>query len=306
MQNTLTTEVAEFEATRLSHTTHPPLQTAGPCLLVRIYPLKAIEKPFELAAENTLVGRDPVCGLFLDEDSVSRRHASLEARGQGHVIRDLGSTNGVYVNEQRVLGERTLTSGDRVRFGSQIFKYLAADRLETDYHEVAFRMMTTDGLTGLHNKRYFLDVFERECLQAKRGYSPLCVLVMDLDRFKQVNDTFGHLAGDAVLVEFAGRLREEARGGELLVRFGGEEFLMLLSRTSLAEGLVAAERVRQAATARPALFEEHTIPFTVSIGVACFEEDFSKSPQSVLAQADAMLYKAKQSGRNQVQSLRGT
>ncbi len=229
----------------------PRAESAGPCLLVRIYPVSGIEQPLELAAEPVLVGRDRECGLALDDDSVSRRHATIQPWEHGHAVVDLGSTNGVYLNERRIAGTQPLQPGDRVRFGNQIFKYLGADGIEAQYHEVVFKLMTTDGLTGAYNKRYLLETLDREWQQSRRAGTPLSVMMLDLDKFKAVNDTYGHLAGDAVLVEFARRVRGVLRSGDLLARYGGEEFCMLLSRTALDDAVQVAERVRALAAATP-------------------------------------------------------
>ena len=224
----------------------------------------------------------------------------IEPNGHGHLVTDLQSTNGTYVNEERALEARRLATGDRVRFGNQIFKYLSADCVEARYHEVIFELMTTDGLTGVHNKRYLLETLDREVQQSRRSGTPLCVMMLDLDKFKVVNDTFGHLAGDAVLVEFARRAKSELRGGDLLARYGGEEFAMVLTRTELKDAVQVAERIRQSTAAEPVEFEEYSIPITVSIGICCDHDLQDRDSRDLLVSADEQLYIAKQSGRNQV------
>lgn len=275
-------------------------------LLVRIYPVQSIEEPLKLGQEAVLVGRDAHCTLPLHDDSVSRRHALIEPHGDSHLISDLGSTNGTYVNEQQVQGAYLLQAGDRIRFGSQIFKYLSADKVEAQYHEVVFKLMTTDGLTSVQNKRSFLETLDRELHQSRRAGSPLCLALMDLDKFKSVNDTHGHLAGDAVLVEFARRVKSILRSGDLLARYGGEEFAMLMTRTTLADAVTVAERVRQITQSSPAVFEGHEISFTVSIGLSCTVDQPDWSADNLIAEADEQLYAAKNSGRNKVCHATGT
>lgn len=296
---------AEFMSTAFAENDDSsPTDGAARSLLVRVYPLNGFEAPIELSREPRLIGREPQCSLQLADESVSRRHAMLAFDGTNHILTDLGSTNGTYVNERRLKARRVLAAGDRVRFGNQIFKYLTADGIEAQYHEVVFKMMTTDGLTTVYNKRYFLETLERELQQSRRAGSPLCTLMLDLDRFKSVNDTYGHLAGDAVLVEFAKRAQSVLRAGEILARYGGEEFAMLLSRTTLDEGVIVAERIRAATAAEPARFEATSIPITVSIGIACFDGRTVCDADALLAEADRRLYAAKRSGRNQVQFQR--
>jgi diguanylate cyclase (GGDEF)-like protein len=186
-----------------------------------------------------------------------------------------------------------------VRFGNQIFKYLASDALESQYHECVFRIVTTDGLTGAYNKRYLLDALERELHRLQRDTAPVTLMLLDLDKFKSINDTYGHLAGDAVLVEFARRAQAELRGGEIFARYGGEEFAVLAPRTTVAAACQVAERVRAAVAAAPILFESQAIPLTTSIGVAG-TTDAATAGSELLATADARLYRAKDSGRNQV------
>jgi diguanylate cyclase (GGDEF)-like protein len=243
------------------------------------------------------------CSLRLSDDSVSRQHAVIEQVGESHFVCDLGSTNGTFVNEKRLSVRKLLKNGDRVRFGNQIFKYLKSDQVEAQYHEVVYKMMTMDGLTSVYNKRYFLETLDREIIQACRSASPMCVMMLDLDRFKSVNDLYGHLAGDAVLVEFAKRAKSVLRSGELLARYGGEEFAMLLTRTSLGDAVSAAERVRQITAATPVMFDGKSISVTVSIGVHCFDGQNDCTSGDLIAAADELLYRAKEQGRNQVQFL---
>lgn len=276
--------------------------TPAHCLLVRIYPVDEIEKPLEFQREPLLVGRDASCSLTIDADSVSRRHALIEFDGRSHTVTDLGSTNGTYINDQRVHSVCALHNGDRIRFGNHIYKYLTADQIEMHYHEVVFSMMTTDGLTSVYNKRYFLETLDRELMLSCRSGSPLALIMIDLDKFKSVNDSYGHLAGDAVLVEFARRARAVLRSGELLSRYGGEEFAMLLTKTTLVEAEGVAERVRQVIAKTPIVYESVAIPITVSLGVSCYAEPRPLEPASLIAHADSLLYAAKHNGRDQFQS----
>jgi diguanylate cyclase (GGDEF)-like protein len=162
-------------------------------------------------------------------------------------------------------------------------------------------MVTTDGLTQVYNKRFFLEALERELNYARRSEGTISVLMMDLDKFKSINDTYGHLAGDAVLVEFARRAKSVLRSGELLARFGGEEFALLCTHSTVDEAARAAERIRSIVAAEPVVFDHQVIPVTVSVGVSSTRTDGSTDMDKLLAQADYWLYQAKESGRNQVQ-----
>lgn len=269
-------------------------------MLVQIYPIDAIQKPRELEKPVMVIGRDSSCDIVVDVDSISRKHAVFEYRNGVHYLCDNQSTNGTFVNERRI-DNVELRSGDRLRFGNQIFKFLTTESVETQYHEVIFKMMTTDGLTQVYNKRFFQDSLERQYLQAQRGGQPMCVMILDLDKFKSINDTHGHLAGDAVLVEFARRTSAVLRGGELMARIGGEEFAILCSPATLEQAAVAAERVLKSTSSSPVTFESIEIPMTVSIGIACYDGESDLDTTSLVARADSMLYRAKTNGRNQFQ-----
>jgi diguanylate cyclase (GGDEF)-like protein len=217
-------------------------------------------------------------------------------------VSDLNSTNGTFVNETRV-SFSVLNSGDRVRFGNHIYKFITLDGIESKYHEIVFKMMTTDGLTQVYNKRFLLDSLEREIQQSIRGMQPLCLMMMDLDKFKSINDTYGHLAGDKVLAEFARRASSVLRSGEILARYGGEEFALLCAPATLDQALHAGERVRQVIAAEPVHYDTVEIPMTVSIGVSCCDPTLEiVSSTELIAAADTKLYTAKQNGRNRIES----
>ncbi len=265
--------------------------------LVRIYPAEGIGEVFELGNAGLTLGRDSNCDIQLEDDSVSRRHAKIEPCPGGHTLIDLDSTNGVYIGQFRVDRQR-LKADDRIRLGNQIFKYLSSDRIESQYHELVYKIMTTDGLTQVANKRYLLEIFERELARCGRTGKPLSLAMIDLDRFKSINDTYGHLAGDEVLAEFARRAKSLLRHDEVLARYGGEEFALVLADAPLAEAHVAAERLREAIASEPFVTERATFSVTVSIGLAETHPAAAERPTAIIARADAQLYAAKQAGRN--------
>lgn len=133
-------------STRISNTFAMPLPAGSNCkgLLVKIHPMEWMEKPSEIPSAGLIIGRDNACDLKLLDDSVSRRHARLRYEGPMICVDDLDSTNGVFVNEQRVQGSKSLEAGDRIRFGNQIFKLVTEEGFELQYHEVIYKMMTTD------------------------------------------------------------------------------------------------------------------------------------------------------------------
>jgi two-component system cell cycle response regulator len=242
------------------------------------------------------IGRGSTSGLVLDADSVSRRHAKIEPMGAGHMLTDLGSTNGTYVNGLRVK-EHALIDGDRVQIGKALLKYLAGGNIEGAYHEEVQRLMLFDALTGVHNKRHFDDSL-RVALSTAQG-KPVSLIVLDIDHFKKVNDTYGHMAGDAVLCATANVVKETAPD-YLFARVGGEEFAVLCPNTTLATAKVCAEKIRLAVASNLPTFEEKSLPVTISLGLAELKPGTEEEPEALYGRADEKLYQAKDSGRNRV------
>lgn len=164
----------------------------------------------------------------------------------------------------------------------------------------------TDVLTGWHNRRYLQARIKEELARARRGRSNLVCLMLDVDHFKQVNDTWGHAAGDAVLRDVAQRIESQVRASDVTARYGGEEFVILLPRTSGEEALQLAERVRTTVAAAPVgLPNGGSVDVTVSIGIAHLapdqdDNDFKTLGDALLARADVALYSAKSAGRDRV------
>jgi diguanylate cyclase (GGDEF)-like protein/PAS domain S-box-containing protein len=162
------------------------------------------------------------------------------------------------------------------------------------------QLATTDPLTGLANRRSFMQQAEREMEQCRRYGHPLCLLMLDIDHFKQVNDTWGHDAGDEVLRAVAGIVAESIREVDLCGRLGGEEFAVLLPETPSERALVVAERIRASIESAIIRTDGVTIPITLSVGKA--EMALDDDVNNVIRRADEALYKAKRGGRNRVES----
>ena len=229
---------------------------------------------------------------------MSRRHAFISVENGIYVVEDLGSANGTYVAGQRIQ-RRELVSGDRIQLGPRIvLRFALLDEAEEIMHRQLFESSTRDALTRAYNKKYISERLVAEVAHALRHHSSLEVIVFDLDKFKQVNDQYGHLVGDAVLRSVADRVHSLIRSEDVFARFGGEEFV-LISRSSDAARL--AERIR-------AGIEQLTIPtdrgplrVTMSLGVARLDELGPRATASdLLDKADLRLLNAKQTGRNRV------
>jgi diguanylate cyclase (GGDEF)-like protein len=284
------------QAGRLTLSTH---LSDGPGYLVRLHPVVLGEGLVTLPQGTVIMGREGTCDLVLEDADVSRRHAALEFQDGMYRIRDLGSTNGTVVNQRRVK-EHLLASGDIIRVGKVVLKFLRGSDVEKQYHETIYTMMISDGLTGIANKRYFLEALGRELSRSQRHGRPLSLVMMDLDHFKKVNDTYGHLAGDAVLRELCARVRKAIRSDEVFARYGGEEFAVLLPEATREQAALFADRIRQLAAAEPVDVEGTRVPITVSLGVAHTGGEAGVTAEELVGRADAKLYEAKKLGRNRV------
>jgi two-component system cell cycle response regulator len=162
-------------------------------------------------------------------------------------------------------------------------------------------MAITDQLTGLHNRRYMTRHLDSLVANAKRSGKPLSFVIMDIDYFKQVNDTHGHDIGDEVLKEFAARIAANTRGIDLACRYGGEEFVVAMPDTDLAFAASISERLRHSIETTPVQISRapHKLNLTISIGIAQAEGG-GDTADALLYRADQALYKAKRAGRNRV------
>jgi diguanylate cyclase (GGDEF)-like protein len=266
--------------------------------VVLIYPPGPdMGRRWELGSDEIVVGRGSDCDIQIDRDSVSRRHARIFRVGDQWHVEDLGSTNGSYINDVPIQ-KSPLRDLDFVKIGSAIFKFLSGSGVERSYHEEIYRMTIIDGLTGAHNKRYFLEFLEREIARCSRYGRPLSLLMFDIDHFKPINDTHGHLTGDYVLKEMSRRLLGRIRKEELLARYGGEEFVVVMPDTPLDVALTVAERLRQRiANEKVQLPGGEAIDVTVSLGVSSSASREDSGPL-ILKRADGALYSAKRQGRN--------
>jgi two-component system cell cycle response regulator len=271
----------------------PPL-TKEACLVVIYGP--DLGRKYSLDIPSLTVGRSNKSDIQIDQESVSRAHSKIINAGRSVRIRDLGSTNGTYVNDELV-EERTLMDGDFIKIGRTIFKFLSGGNIERAYHEEIYRLTTIDGLTQIFNKRYFAEALDREIARASRYRRELSLVMFDLDHFKEVNDTHGHLAGDAVLKTLAHTIKTRIRTEDIFARYGGEEFAIILPEIDGHNAHTFAEKIRRVVETTEFRFEEAKIPVTISIGLATLDPE-EPAAAALIKRADDRLYEAKSAGRN--------
>jgi diguanylate cyclase (GGDEF)-like protein len=259
----------------------------------------SVGKMFSLESPLTL-GRASDCDVSLDEDGISRLHARFGRRDDGTVyLQDLESKNGTYVNGERV-ETHVLRDGDKIQVGPiSILKFSYQDVLDEALQRNLYESATKDPLTRVANKRALDDTLEREFAYARRHRTPLAVVMLDIDHFKRINDTFGHAAGDGVLRAMAQLVERSTRAEDFFARVGGEEFALVLRGLDERNAALFAERVRQLVVSSVFMEGETRVPVTISLGLACHAPG-QTTPEDLLRAADENLYRAKRDGRNRV------
>lgn len=256
---------------------------------------------FKLNTAEMTIGRGADVEIRIDDEGISRKHARFTQTAPGCFrLSDLGSRNGTFVNGERIVSAE-LKDGDKVQVGSTaVLLFSLQDELEEQFTLRMFESATHDGLTQLLNKNYFKIELDKELSYSQRYRSPLSLMMIDVDHFKRVNDTYGHIIGDQVLVRLAARLAQLVRKEDVLARYGGEEFVSLLRQADQASAVKCAERCRAAAELLAVKAGSQMVVVTISLGIATLMPGQLSTPEAMIALADANLYRAKNAGRNRI------
>jgi diguanylate cyclase (GGDEF)-like protein len=255
---------------------------------------------FRIKPGRQIIGRRPECDIRVRERAVSGVHAEVIRVRDTITINDLASTNGTLVNGYRIRTPVPLVQGNLLKLGNCVFKYVDS-LLEVEFTESLHARGTMDQLTGAYNQSY---------LVAKLGFAidtatetrPVSIVAFDFDNFKQVNDQYGHAAGDHVLRASSALIMAEfVRPEDLFARMGGEEFVIVLQATPVEAAVEIAERIRRRLEEGPFTYEGEDIRLTSSFGVCCATNALEQ-PEFVLLRADELLYRSKREGRNRVSS----
>jgi len=275
--------------------------------------LLAVQIPLD--REQVTLGRALDADIRVNDPRASRLHARInceqnETTGDTQYrLSDLESTNGTILNGKPI-ESAFLEDGDKFEIGEQLIRFEMLDEIDREFQQRIHRLLVHDELTGLLTSKSFFSELRREAARAEAEDMPFCVLMMDIDYFKEVNDTYGHLVGSETLEEVGEVIKKSLRAGDVGARFGGEEFAAFLLDADYGQGMIAAERVRVAIQKHefPAVRRDGAEPIkthhiTISIGVASYPED-GRDPLQLVEMADSALYRAKRNGRNQVCAYR--
>lgn len=307
----LTNEFTEEEAS--TALTDPPHGRSGPAgegfvtqpidrpILLRLDGVQAGEV-VSLDIMPATIGRHPGCRVVVDDAGVSRQHATISFVDDKLFLEDLGSRNGTFIEGTRIT-RAELGDGCLVQIGLHVgFRFTLVDERQEQLLRQLYRSSTRDALTGVCNRRHFDDRLEAEVAYARRHSTDVSLIIVDIDFFKQVNDTHGHAAGDTVLRQVALTLQHQLRVEDVLSRVGGEEFAVILRGIGGSGAARLGERLRVAVAETPAMAQGAPIPVTISVGCASLSELNPQSEQALFSTADKRLYAAKHGGRNQVVS----
>ncbi len=258
-----------------------------------------VGKVVGIDSDEFTIGRRSDCNLVLKYEGVSRQHARIMLHKGAYWLQDLESANGTMVRGKRISSHK-LEDGDVLQFGPLVsVRYSITDADEEQLLKNLYRASVRDPLTGAYNREYLSERLKSEIAFAKRHSTETALIMFDLDHFKRVNDTFGHQAGDAVLIEVVKTVKTDLRTEDVLARYGGEEFAISVRGIDLEGAALLGERIRES-NHRYVQFDGGEIPISVSVGCAAFGELDNPSVEGLVALADKRLYAAKQGGRNRV------
>jgi diguanylate cyclase (GGDEF)-like protein len=260
-----------------------------------------VGRQIRLLAVPHEVGRSSQCDISLDDVGVSRRHAAILPGANGSfVLKDLRSANGTFVGQER-LEARTLRDGDVIQFGPNVgFRYLIVDESQEQLMRHLYDASTLDALTGAFNRKHFNSRLISEHSYARRHRTALSLLILDVDHFKAVNDTYGHPAGDAALVMLTRNIQGRLRLEDVLARYGGEEFAVILRGEDISRAAAVAERLRKCVEDSTTIIGNSQLKVTVSIGCGSLAECEDPVVDALVSLSDRRLYEAKRGGRNRV------
>jgi two-component system cell cycle response regulator len=254
-----------------------------------------------LSGVDIEIGRLAACEMHLPFEGVSRKHARITWKGGSYFVEDLSSANGTFVQGVRITARTKLEDGNVIQLGPRVvFRYSVTDTGEEKILRQLYESSVKDSLTGAYNREYFGERLKSEVAYSIRHQTELSLVLLDVDHFKKVNDTYGHPAGDAVLIATVAALSRTLRTEDVVARYGGEEFAVILRGIALAPATTVGERLRGLVENARVPHGEEFIRCTISAGCASLACCEAPNGEALIAIADRRLYVAKRTGRNRV------
>jgi diguanylate cyclase (GGDEF)-like protein len=281
------------------------LETYNACLII-IHGM-SLGKKINLDKDEMSIGRAEDVDIRINEDNVSRKHAVIIRQENCFIIEDNKSTNGTFINTKRK-EKAALHDQDLIMLGNTILKFISSDNLESAYHEELYKLATLDNLLQIYNKTYFLERLQDEFNRCCRYDRDLSFIMCDVDHFKRINDVHGHQTGDCVLKKIASIMTRKLREEDILGRYGGEEFAVILPETNAKQATIMAERLRKLIENADFTYHGKQISVTISLGVVSYKPLAGElhSFDDLIERADQAMYKAKNAGRNRVECYNAT
>ena len=263
----------------------------------------SLDLVFRLSKDSAVIGRDGQSDILLSKEGVSRQHARIDRHNHSFMLTDLQSLNGTIVNDEPI-EQVVLQDGDRIVLGNTELRFCHMDEIRLELHQSLRERAMQDHLTNVANRQFFLESLKKETSYSMRQSQPLSCIMMDIDHLKKINDEHGPEAGDLILRKIAAHLNDGLRSYDVLCRYGGEEFAILLRDTALSNALVFSERLRKRTETLRIPFKGQDLRVTLSVGVASLNPDYVQDAMDLVREADRYLYTAKSQGGNRVCSSR--
>ena len=246
------------------------------------------------------IGRNRKCDISIQDLSISKKHLNIRSNQDNFFIEDKQSTNGTFVNGKQIEKNKSFKISDnsKIKIGNIVFKLLVKGNPEIISMIENFAKMLRDSLTGVGNKSMLNKRAGELFIQSRQRNTPLSLIIFDIDHFKKVNDTYGHLAGDFILKEVVKSVKSHFRSYDVFVRCGGEEFCIIM-QSLIDRAERAIDNARKKLETQVFQYKEHNIKVTISGGVAC-QKQTDRKWKDIYERADKLLYKAKATGRNKV------
>lgn len=247
------------------------------------------------------LGRSPDADIQIIDTGISRKHIHMRFDTDRVFVEDLESANGTYINGEQLSGEIEVRNGDQISIGvSTVLKFSLSNQLDADYQNHIQHQLSRDSLTNAYNRKAFTQCLNSLYITAKQDFTPICLIMIDVDNFKMINDTYGHQIGDKILKYVARTLFKSVRSVDYVCRYGGDEFSIVCPSIDSLRGLQLAEKIRTNVEALRFKLNDKRVNVTASIGISNYPENQIQCVSQFIAYADKALYKAKRNGRNQI------